>query len=147
MDAAARPEAFTLSTRPSLAARGRDAWIASDYGRQLDERILAPRLQHCVTIAVVSPKGGVGRTFITALLGSLLAYLRRDRLVAVDANPDFRSLGRRLVPDHPCSSTTCSPTSCETGTRASPRSTRGSDAVATGSWSRPRRRTRAARSG
>ena len=54
-----------------------------------------------MTIAVVSPKGGVGKTFITALLGSLLAYLRRDRVVAVDANPDFGSLGRRLVPDHP----------------------------------------------
>jgi MinD-like ATPase involved in chromosome partitioning or flagellar assembly len=50
---------------------------------------------------VVSPKGGVGKTFITALLGSLLAFLRRDRVIAVDANPDFGSLGRRLVPDHP----------------------------------------------
>jgi MinD-like ATPase involved in chromosome partitioning or flagellar assembly len=42
----------------------------------------------------------VGKTFITALLGSLLAFLRRDRVVAVDANPDFGSLGRRLVPEH-----------------------------------------------
>jgi len=101
MTLTAPPEAFTLAARPSLAVRVRDAWARSDYGRQLDERILAPRLCRSVTIAVVSPKGGVGKTFITALLGSLLAYLRRDRVAAVDANPDFGSLGRRLVPDHP----------------------------------------------
>jgi MinD-like ATPase involved in chromosome partitioning or flagellar assembly len=97
----APPDVFTLTSRPSIAARVHDAWTASDYAHQLDERILAPRLGRCVTIAVVSPKGGVGKTFVTALLGSLLAYLRRDRVVAVDANPDFGSLGRRLVPDHP----------------------------------------------
>ena len=54
-----------------------------------------------MTIAVVSPKGGVGKSTTTALLGSLLAFLRRDRVVAVDTNPDWGSLGRRLVPDHP----------------------------------------------
>jgi MinD-like ATPase involved in chromosome partitioning or flagellar assembly len=53
-----------------------------------------------VTIAVVSPKGGVGKTTTTALLGSLLAFLRRDRVIAVETNPDWGSLGRRLVPDH-----------------------------------------------
>jgi MinD-like ATPase involved in chromosome partitioning or flagellar assembly len=50
---------------------------------------------------VISPKGGVGKTTTTALLGSLLAFLRRDRVVAVETNPDWGSLGRRLVPDHP----------------------------------------------
>jgi MinD-like ATPase involved in chromosome partitioning or flagellar assembly len=63
--------------------------------------INAPRLQRCVTIAVVSPKGGVGKSTTTALLGSLLAFVRRDRVVAVDTNNDWGSLGRRLVPDHP----------------------------------------------
>jgi MinD-like ATPase involved in chromosome partitioning or flagellar assembly len=53
-----------------------------------------------VTIAVVSPKGGVGKTTTSALLGSLLAFLRRDRVVAVETNPDWGSLGRRLVPEH-----------------------------------------------
>ena len=63
--------------------------------------IHTPRLRRCVTIAVVSPKGGVGKSTTTALLGSLLAFLRRDRVVAVDTNNDWGSLGRRLVPDHP----------------------------------------------
>jgi len=32
--------------------------------------------------------------------GSRLAFLSRDRVVAVETNPDWGSLGRRLVPDH-----------------------------------------------
>jgi MinD-like ATPase involved in chromosome partitioning or flagellar assembly len=98
---AAPPGAFTLAARRSPARRVREAWARSDYVRQLDECVLAPRLRRCTTVAVVSPKGGVGKTHITAILGSLLAFLRRDRVIAVDANPDFGSLGRRLVPDHP----------------------------------------------
>jgi hypothetical protein len=110
----APPGAFTLVARRSPARRVREAWARSDYECQLDECVLAPRLRRCTTIAVVSPKGGVGKTHITATLGSLLAFLRRDRVIAVDANPDFGSLGRRLVPDHPGSSTTCSPGRCRT---------------------------------
>jgi Mrp family chromosome partitioning ATPase len=65
---------------------------------------LAPRprrrgaqLRRCVTVAVMSPKGGVGKTTLTALLGSLFALLRRDRIVAIDNNPDFGALGRALA--------------------------------------------------
>ena len=97
------PAAFALQTHIFPVRRIREAWQQSDYVRQLGQRIIAPRLQRCATIAVVSPKGGPGKTTITALLGSLLAFLRRDRVVAVDANPDFGSLGRRLVPGHPIS--------------------------------------------
>ena len=79
----------------------RKAWAHGDYRQRLDEAIAAPRLQRCVTIAIVSPKGGVGKTTVTSLLGSLLAFLRRDRVIAVETNPDWGSLGRRLVPDHP----------------------------------------------
>ena len=42
----------------------------------------------------------MGKTTLTVLLGSLLARVRRDRIVAVDTNPDFGSLGRTLTPDH-----------------------------------------------
>jgi MinD-like ATPase involved in chromosome partitioning or flagellar assembly len=48
---------------------------------------------------VVSPKGGVGKTTVTALLGTLFSLLRRDPVVAVDTNPDFGSLGRVLTPE------------------------------------------------
>ncbi len=80
--------------------RARLAWRASDYLGRLDRLIAEPRLARCATIAVVSPKGGVGKTTTTALLGSLLAAVRRDRIVAVDTNPDYGSLGRALTPGH-----------------------------------------------
>lgn len=84
----------------SALQRGRDSWHESDYVNRLDRRIAAPRLLRCATIAIVSPKGGVGKTTLTALLGSLLAQVRRDRAVAVDTNPDYGSLGRTLAPGH-----------------------------------------------
>ena len=95
-----RPAEFTRPVRLSPLARAREAWADSDYRGRLEQAIAAPRLQRCVTIAIVSPKGGVGKTTTTALLGSLLAFLRRDRVIAVETNPDWGSLGRRLVPDH-----------------------------------------------
>ncbi|NNH73229.1 MinD/ParA family protein [Nocardia uniformis] len=48
-------------------------------------------------IAVISVKGGVGRTTTAAALGSTFASIRYDRVVAVDANPDFSDLGTRTV--------------------------------------------------
>jgi MinD-like ATPase involved in chromosome partitioning or flagellar assembly len=51
-------------------------------------------------IAVISVKGGVGRTTAAATLGSTFAALRPDRVVAVDANPDFGDLPTRTAP-HP----------------------------------------------
>lgn len=47
------------------------------------------------TIAVLSLKGGVGKTTVTVGLGATLASLRGDRVIAVDANPDFGTLGQR----------------------------------------------------
>ncbi|MGI5220912.1 AAA family ATPase [Nocardia sp. CA-290969] len=48
-------------------------------------------------IAVVSVKGGVGRTTTVAALGSTFAKLRPDRVAAVDANPDFGDLSSRTA--------------------------------------------------
>jgi MinD-like ATPase involved in chromosome partitioning or flagellar assembly len=91
---------LTVADRGSAAERLRRSWRASAYTHRLDEVIRAPQLRRCVTVAVVSPKGGVGKTTITALVGGILALLRRDRIVAVDTNPDFGSLGRSLTPNH-----------------------------------------------
>ena len=44
------------------------------------------------TVAVISPKGGVGKTTSAFVLGNLLADRLRLRVVAVDANPDFGTL-------------------------------------------------------
>ncbi|MGI9018588.1 MAG: AAA family ATPase [Euzebya sp.] len=48
------------------------------------------------TVAVVSTKGGVGKTTTTLNLGHTLASIRGDRVVALDANPDAGSLGYRV---------------------------------------------------
>jgi len=94
------PTSLTLQSHHRLIDRVRLSWRSTDYLRRLEEAIVAPQLLRCATIAVMSPKGGVGKTTITTLLGSLLALLRRDRVVAIDSNPDFGSLGRQLAPQH-----------------------------------------------
>jgi len=53
------PAEFTRPARLSPLARAREAWAHSDYRERLEQAIAAPRLLRCVTIAVVSPKGGV----------------------------------------------------------------------------------------
>jgi MinD-like ATPase involved in chromosome partitioning or flagellar assembly len=47
------------------------------------------------SIAVLSMKGGVGKTTVTVGLGVTFAALRGDRVVAFDANPDFGTLAQR----------------------------------------------------
>jgi MinD-like ATPase involved in chromosome partitioning or flagellar assembly len=95
-----RPGDLSRRHAPAVSERVRSAWRSTDYQRRLDEAIGRPRLQRCATIAVLSPKGGVGKTTITALLGTLFALDRGDRVIAVDTNPDFGTLGRTLSPEH-----------------------------------------------
>ncbi|MEE6135389.1 AAA family ATPase [Mycobacterium sp. 050128] len=47
-------------------------------------------------IAVISLKGGVGKTTIAATLGATFAQIRGDRVVAVDANPDRGTLSQKI---------------------------------------------------
>ena len=94
------PSSLTVRSGPGIAARARLSWRSTDYLYRLNEAVVAPQLHRCATIAVISPKGGVGKTTTTTLLGSLFALLRRDRIVAIDTNPDFGSLGRQLAPEH-----------------------------------------------
>jgi MinD-like ATPase involved in chromosome partitioning or flagellar assembly len=47
------------------------------------------------SIAVLSQKGGVGKTTATVGLGATFAATRGDRVIAVDANPDFGTLAQR----------------------------------------------------
>jgi MinD-like ATPase involved in chromosome partitioning or flagellar assembly len=94
------PAELTLPAAPGPIARWRRAWEDTDYLHRLDQAIARPQLARCATVAVVSPKGGVGKTTTTALLGTLVAHLRRDLVLAIDANPDYGSLGRVLCPDN-----------------------------------------------
>jgi ATPases involved in chromosome partitioning len=58
---------------------------------RIDRRFEGPRF-----VPVLSRKGGVGKTTITALLGMALADVRGDRVLAVDANPDRGTLADRV---------------------------------------------------
>lgn len=58
-------------------------------------------LRGCYRIAVLSLKGGVGKTTITAALGSTFATVRGDRVVAVDANPDRGTLSQKVPLETP----------------------------------------------
>ena len=62
---------------------------------ELVQRIRTP-VQGRRRIAVISRKGGVGKTTTTLMLGHTLAQQRGDRVLALDGNPDAGSLGYRV---------------------------------------------------
>ena len=69
---------------------------ASDvHRRELIARVNQP-LRGCYKIAMLSLKGGVGKTTATTTLGSTFASLRGDRVIAVDANPDRGTLSGKI---------------------------------------------------
>ena len=83
--------------------RGRLRTLATSEGerreQELEESLTgAPKATRSNTIAVVSPKGGVGKTTCTFIVGNLLAEALNLRVVAVDANRDFGTLAS-LTPD------------------------------------------------
>lgn len=47
-------------------------------------------------VPVLTRKGGVGKTTVTALLGMALSDVREDRIIAIDANPDRGTLAERI---------------------------------------------------
>lgn len=68
--------------------------------RELAERIRQP-LDGDFRIAIMSVKGGVGKTSTAIGLGSTFARMRGDRVIAVDANPDFGTLAGRVHQPNP----------------------------------------------
>ncbi len=68
--------------------------------RELLERIRRP-IAGDYRVAVLSVKGGVGKTSTTIGLGATFASLRGDRIIAVDANPDFGTLSHRAPDPNP----------------------------------------------
>jgi len=69
---------------------------------ELRRRELTRRIQGstagCHRIAVISLKGGVGKTTMSVCLGAVLASIRPDRVIAVDANPDRGTLAGKVPP-------------------------------------------------
>ncbi|MFF7995427.1 MinD/ParA family protein [Kitasatospora xanthocidica] len=67
---------------------------AAEKSRKLE--IIRTPVLSCYRIAVISLKGGVGKTTTTTALGATLASERQDKVIAIDANPDAGTLGRRV---------------------------------------------------
>lgn len=67
---------------------------AAEKARRLE--IIRTPVLSCYRIAVISLKGGVGKTTTTTALGATLASERQDKVIAIDANPDAGTLGRRV---------------------------------------------------
>lgn len=65
--------------------------------KQLSARIASELPGGARFVAVLSRKGGVGKTTVTTLLGMAMADAREDRVVAVDANPDRGTLADRIA--------------------------------------------------
>ena len=89
-------EDYAVAERPGPLSRWRRSMAATDHLAVLEQRVRQAVIGESVLIAVVSPKGGVGKTTLTGLLGSLLAELRRDPVMALDANADYGNLAARL---------------------------------------------------
>ncbi|MFB7501223.1 AAA family ATPase [Streptomyces sp. NPDC056161] len=64
--------------------------------RQRKLQLIRTPVLSCYRIAVISLKGGVGKTTTTTALGATLASERQDKILAIDANPDAGTLGRRV---------------------------------------------------
>jgi len=65
--------------------------------KELDARIDVALEGGARFVPVLTRKGGVGKTTVTALLGMALAAVREDRIIAIDANPDRGTLSERIT--------------------------------------------------
>ncbi|MFB8090386.1 SCO5717 family growth-regulating ATPase [Streptomyces sp. NPDC055992] len=87
----------TRSSRgPSAASRFKLGGKKEEQERQRKLDLIRTPVLSCYRIAVISLKGGVGKTTTTAALGATLASERQDKILAIDANPDAGTLGRRV---------------------------------------------------
>ncbi|MEU6863074.1 SCO5717 family growth-regulating ATPase [Streptomyces sp. NPDC046876] len=69
---------------------------AAEADRLRKLELIRTPVMSCYRIAVISLKGGVGKTTTTTALGATLASERQDKILAIDANPDAGTLGRRV---------------------------------------------------
>ncbi|MFF9588245.1 SCO5717 family growth-regulating ATPase [Streptomyces sp. NPDC014646] len=84
------------SRAPSAASRFRLGGKKEEAERQRKLELIRTPVLSCYRIAVISLKGGVGKTTTTTALGATLATERQDKILAIDANPDAGTLGRRV---------------------------------------------------
>ena len=86
---------FLYKSTFGLVNRGDSASVR--HRRAIDLSIGRPLPGGPRFIAVLTRKGGVGKTTVTTLLGMAMARTRDDRVIAIDANPDRGTLAERFV--------------------------------------------------
>ncbi|MCH6160044.1 SAV_2336 N-terminal domain-related protein [Streptomyces marispadix] len=86
-----RPQSPAPTTRFRLGSRRK-----REEERERKLSLIRTPVMTCYRIAVISLKGDVGKTTTTTALGSTLALERQDKVIAIDANPDAGTLGRRV---------------------------------------------------
>ena len=96
-------DGLPLTDGPPARWRRRATRLLKSSGEREEaelERLIRaqPGAARANTIAVISPKGGVGKTTVSFLIGSLLATHLQTWAIAVDTNPDFGTLAD-LAPD------------------------------------------------
>ncbi|MFE7616869.1 SCO5717 family growth-regulating ATPase [Streptomyces sp. NPDC057496] len=84
------------SRNPSGVSRFKLGGKKEEAERQRRLDLIRTPVLSCYRIAVISLKGGVGKTTTTTALGATLATERQDKILAIDANPDAGTLGRRV---------------------------------------------------
>ncbi|GHH52397.1 SCO5717 family growth-regulating ATPase [Streptomyces candidus] len=84
------------SRNPSGASRFKFGGKKEEAERLRKLELIRTPVLSCYRIAVISLKGGVGKTTTTTALGATLATERQDKILAIDANPDAGTLGRRV---------------------------------------------------
>ncbi|MFF4173947.1 SCO5717 family growth-regulating ATPase [Streptomyces sp. NPDC001744] len=84
------------SRNPGAASRFKLGGKKEEAERQRKLDLIRTPVLSCYRIAVISLKGGVGKTTTTTALGATLATERQDKILAIDANPDAGTLGRRV---------------------------------------------------
>ncbi|MEU9604444.1 SCO5717 family growth-regulating ATPase [Streptomyces sp. NPDC048057] len=84
------------SRTPSASSRFKLGGKKEEAERLRKLELIRTPVLSCYRIAVISLKGGVGKTTTTTALGSTLATERQDKILAIDANPDAGTLGRRV---------------------------------------------------
>ena len=87
---------YVLSGKLINVGEGPDATRRNSLTAQVNRPLAG-----CYKVAVLSLKGGVGKTTITASLGGTFASIRGDRVVAVDANPDHGTLSQKVPLETP----------------------------------------------
>jgi len=100
-----------VGRRTTIAPEGRWPWFVytitfhlvnlGDSARVRERKVLDARIAKRFEggtrfVPILTRKGGVGKTTITALLGMAMAEVRDEPVIAIDANPDRGTLAERV---------------------------------------------------